>query len=679
MESIQNEITRKLRSEEIEVRLSALNALAVLPEGAIEHAVEALSDGEWRVRKAAVAILSEQADRSRIIQQLIDRLGREKNIGMRNAAVEVFIQIGAAAVAPLLVSLGRTDDDIRKLIVDTLGEIGDRRAAPTLMALLSDQNENVAASAVEALGKLKDPAAVEPLIRTLKKDNPLLVFSAMRALQQMGDARAIEPLIEVSQKNIYRRGGLEVLGAIGDLRALGTFLSALRSGPKGTRHAALKALGALESRQSEANRILIQDAVREIYDEGFYALLMETLHDSDLALQKVGIRVLGWVQEARSVSALFPFILSEVREEVVESLVAIGKKAVDPLLSLSAAEEEGIREVMAAVLGRVGTRKAVPLLSAFLRDGSGHVRQASAGALGKIKDPSAITALLPLLGDPYPNVQEAAVKALMEMKRDLPRRTILNFLRHDSYSFRSNALLILGQIGATEMLPLLGLLLRDSEKGVRKIAVEVLGSFNMPEMAEHLLLSLGDESSDVRLAALKILAQKEVRHIPDLVDYLHPLLHDESIWVRSAIPPILSRLEGEKGEELLSALLNDPIGVVKIAALSVLGARGGKRLLPSVLAETENPDLDIRKSAILALGRLGEASVVPRLERFLSDPNWTIRLAAVHAVGHFKEAASIHSLKELSESDADFMVREAAQAVLSQLTAGGGPAPVGRG
>jgi|GEM_PF-387826 len=678
MQPVQEEISKRLKSDDVEVRLSALNALVGLPDAAvIDYAIAALGDDQWRVRKMAIALLLEGVDRNRIIHRLIDQLRGEKNIGMRNAAVEVFVQLGQSAVEPLLFSLQRTDENIKKLIIDTLGEIKDRRAIPALIDLLSDPNENVSASAVEALGKLRASEALPSLLGILKRDSPLLVFSTIKALEQIGDVCAIEPLIDILSNNRYKRVGLEALGAIGDMRAAGPLIAALQSGTKSMQCSALKAVTQLESRQSGEDQKAIHRKVKEIYQESLYSLLLDAIQDADPSLRRAAILMLGWVAEARSIPVLIPLITGECREAVLAALIEIGKEHVESLLPEFSQQEDLVREVMATLSGKIGHPRLIPTLEALLRDRSGHVRQAAAAALEEIRDPATIPSLLPVLADVYPNVQERAVRALMAMKESLPRSTLLDYLRHHSSALRCNAAFLLGHLREEKAVASLVFLLNDPEPSVRKAAVDALGCFSSPEVTEHILLALGDEFADVRLAALKILAGRELHRFGDLVDYLQPLLHDESIWVRSAIPPIVAKIEGEKARTLLIKLLADRVGAVKIAALSVLGERQEKWALPLILAETNNPDPDVKKAAIMALGLLKEPSAIPLLQNALADLNWTIRVAAIRALAHLRDRSSMVRLQNVADTDADPMVRETARQVLSQLESESGPISVG--
>ncbi|MDC4226257.1 MAG: HEAT repeat domain-containing protein [Candidatus Manganitrophus sp.] len=335
MRSVQEDIAKRLTSPDVEVRLSALNALAGLPDASvIDPAITALGDSDWRVRKMAAAILLEGVDRNRIVHQLIDRLSGEKNIGMRNAAVEVFIQFGKTSVDPLLFSLRRTDDEVKKLIIDTLGEIKERKAVPPLVALLSDRNENIAASAVEALGKIGDPVSVPPLLEILTRENPLLVFSAVKALEQIGDSRAVEPLIGRSGEESVQTGrpgstrgdGRHAgLGGVDGGPSIGLEEHTLLR-PEGDRRIGIETIDDRSRRDSSSYE---GNLSRFVLPAPFSSMPFRM---PIRFLRRAAIRMYGWVAEARSVSILIPLINSECREEALSALVSIGKEHLEPLI-----------------------------------------------------------------------------------------------------------------------------------------------------------------------------------------------------------------------------------------------------------------------------------------------------------------------------------------------------------
>ncbi|MFY9270242.1 MAG: HEAT repeat domain-containing protein [Candidatus Manganitrophaceae bacterium] len=687
-------LASELKSNDVETRLSALRAAAGKDDSlTIELLLSALADSEWRVRKVAVEMLSLVPDRPRMVLQLIDRIDREKNIGMRNAAIEIFIRFGGESVDPTLSRLSGANDDIRKCLIDTLGEIRDLRVKPVLIAHLADRNENVAASAVEALGKLKDPEGVEPLLRMLSRESSFLVFSAIKALEQIGDSRAVEPLIPLLKSDLYRRAVVETLGVLGDLRGLSPLIELVRSGPKGLRaekmhrQAALKAIVALESKQGEADCLTVRDAIKGVRSDDLARFFLETLGSLDPSLKRAAIQVIGWIGAGEGekstlitheeVSALIPFVDGEYREEVIGALTEIGREAIGlgeigQLTGGLSIREDPIREGIAIVLGKIGDRRAVPALLSLLKDRNAAVRRAAVAALGQIRDCGTVHALLSTLMDGEPTVRENAVGVLLEMKESLPLPILLEFLRDESSFLRCHAAFLLGRMGSKEALPSLILLLKDPEEEVRKAAVEALDSFDDPESTRRLFSALGDERADVRRSALKVLARREMILQDEEAESLRPLIRDDDIWVRSAISLLLSRARGKKGLDLLLELLGDPIGAVKIAALSALSSyKKEKKVLSRILKEAGGPDPDVRQAAVSALGTLEDRSVVPFLRKFLSDPSWIVRREAIRALGRLHDFGSIPRLNALADSDPDRMVCEAAREVLSLFSAEG--------
>jgi len=93
---------------------------------------------------------------------------------------------GDGSGIPVLAEALERHDDVLlcRLIIETLGKLGDRRAVPVLLKHLSEvQNRR---EMVAALGALGDPAAVEPLIQNLTHDAYVPVrAAAARALAEI--------------------------------------------------------------------------------------------------------------------------------------------------------------------------------------------------------------------------------------------------------------------------------------------------------------------------------------------------------------------------------------------------------------------------------------------------------------------------------------------------------------
>ncbi|HLK46451.1 MAG TPA: HEAT repeat domain-containing protein, partial [Acidimicrobiales bacterium] len=62
--------------------------------------LRALGDADWRVRKEASNVAATVEPRGDVIAALMNALSEKENVGLRNAAVEALVEIGADAVAP---------------------------------------------------------------------------------------------------------------------------------------------------------------------------------------------------------------------------------------------------------------------------------------------------------------------------------------------------------------------------------------------------------------------------------------------------------------------------------------------------------------------------------------------------------------------------------------------------
>ena len=159
---------RKLESSDAEERREAAVDLGRSGGRAVPFLFRALADNDWRVRKTAVEALVGLAD-EQVINGLVQVLSCHDNAGARNSAIEALVHIGPDAVETLLRSLGSPDPDVRKFIVDILGDIRDTRSVPALIERFRDEDENVRVAAAEALGKIRDRRAVDALLGCLAR------------------------------------------------------------------------------------------------------------------------------------------------------------------------------------------------------------------------------------------------------------------------------------------------------------------------------------------------------------------------------------------------------------------------------------------------------------------------------------------------------------------------------
>lgn len=99
--------------------------------------------------------------------------------------------------------------DPKEEVARILGELGDTRAVPVLIATLKDDCHNnwdyqTKVSAAKALGQLKDEQATYPLIEALQNSEGEVRHMAVWALGEIGDLRAVDSLIDALRDSDYR-------------------------------------------------------------------------------------------------------------------------------------------------------------------------------------------------------------------------------------------------------------------------------------------------------------------------------------------------------------------------------------------------------------------------------------------------------------------------------------------
>lgn len=239
-----------------ETVINAAKALGDLgDERAVPSLIEALASTESGLVRAAAESLGKLGD-PRAVSPLSRLLEDSGNCSISETAVRTLGQFaGTCAVEHLIRALTHTYRDTRRAAAEALGETKDTRSVAPLIIALGDADRDVRHAAAESLAKLHDTSAVEPLIRLLGDQYRDVRRAAAAALECLGepvwknfvnenavdvtglaytgDARAIEALIWVLRREpeYYHdeeiKGAADILGQLGDARAVAPLISAL--------------------------------------------------------------------------------------------------------------------------------------------------------------------------------------------------------------------------------------------------------------------------------------------------------------------------------------------------------------------------------------------------------------------------------------------------------------------
>lgn len=220
----------------------ALGSVAVGPLGF------AFRNSGWVMRHPVIEGLGAIGDVG-AVDVLVEAL-RDSDHGVRRRAAQALVRIGTGAVDALIVTLKSHDWELRGQAAEVLGAIGDSRAVHSLVAALGDSDMGVRWCAIEALGKI-GPGAVEPLVSILGVSDNGVRWWAAAALEKVGGS-AVESLIGALGDGSWelRQQATEVLGAIGDRRAIKPLVVALgdhNSGVRGRAAVSLEKLGWIAS------------------------------------------------------------------------------------------------------------------------------------------------------------------------------------------------------------------------------------------------------------------------------------------------------------------------------------------------------------------------------------------------------------------------------------------------
>ena len=127
----------------------------------------------------------------------------DPNGGVPFSAMTALGQIKAQAAVPILMERVQRNHPAvwRSFYIKTLGEIGDHRALPVLIAALEHSGERIAKAACGALSSIGDPEAIESLRRRLNDPRWVVRFAACEALFQLKvtDDRLSAALEELAQ------------------------------------------------------------------------------------------------------------------------------------------------------------------------------------------------------------------------------------------------------------------------------------------------------------------------------------------------------------------------------------------------------------------------------------------------------------------------------------------------
>lgn len=626
----------------------------------------ALGDASWRVRKEAAEIFLALPGANTLAGEVIELLHSEDNAGLRNAAVEILVGIGQPAVSHLVDELQCRDHDVRKFVLDILGDIRDEGAIAAMITALADDDGNVRAAAAENLGKLRATEAVPALLDTLAGPDLLLRFTILESLGQIGVSVPMPRLLHLSQDRLLRKALVDCLGKVGGSTAVPFLVATLTDEMRNVREAAANALACIAKSETEES---VRRELAAMHGNPSAKALYELLDVHDPTLKKSVIRLVGLTGDAAVAPRLFTFLdQEELRQEAAKAIIALGPAAATTLMPLWDGAAERERAYLAYLFGEFGYRAALPQLLQALDADDDDLKRMAIHALGKLGGVGELHALLDALGSASVDVGAAAMQALCQIgdrHREAALASLAPLLEAEDAAVRMRAVEILGRFGGAAIDHYLGFALKDESSQVRRAAVRACEEHLHEGQLQSLMLVLTDEDVEVRRMTAEVLGRK------GFLQALRPLelaLQDDDLWVRAAAVRSLGRIGGAEVLPVVRRALTDPVGLVTIAAIETLYDLSPQQALADLVGLLEHPDEEVVNVVLQLLARSGDQAWIDTSgERLLNHRHWEVRVACARLLAEVRGAKSRSLLEARLLIEGEELVRQQLQELLLSL------------
>jgi HEAT repeat protein len=653
------ELESLLKDPDVEVRREALESLRGKTDDISANLLlNSMEDASWRIRNAASEILIEGYPVEKYVSGLIGMLYRDDNAGARNSAIDALIKLNKKATPFLVEAFSTPNRDVRKFIIDILGEFQDNRSMPLMLDALKDDDDNVRATAIEHIGKAGESSVVNTLIGIIENGDIWTAFPAVDALGRIGDRKAVPALIKALDKKTLRAPAIKSLSLIGDPDTL-KYVVPFVEDPSKTIHE--EALRSLERyyRKGVPEEMITGEIKRIIGDRALEALISHAWSNNP-EVRISSILILGLMKDERAYGPLLDISQEEnFSEDVKRAFVFIGRDMPESLLKLFETESLYQKRFICEVAGRIASPVYYSAFEKLLHDEDGHLRSIAAVALSKIGDRKAVDSIKRLLTDEYEDVQEAAVEALSYLGSWLSVNELMDLLHDQKPVLRKNAALLLGKIGAREAIHALGFALKDGNVDVRKACVEAFSLLKTEDSVNFLILALTDEEPFIRVSAAISLGRIGGKGV---FEALSLLLSDSDDSVRVAVSKAFGMLEDRRAVKPLIDLLSDKNGFVVTTTIESLSRIGGEEARSALVGMLSSGDMEVRRTAITALSSF--EGVEDKLLPFLRDDDWATRMSAVEVLGRKAGHVVRAELERLLDTEEDPIVRTAVEASL---------------
>ena len=206
----------------------------------------------------------------------------------------------------------------------------------------------------------------------------------------------------------------------------------------------------------------------------------------------------------------------------------------------------------------------------------------------------------------------------------------------------------------------------DDDEVSKAALIDVL-RVHKQDLSVHELLRRAYECETKEKAAIFKIIEEIIK--PDMVPDLIARMGGKDPVIKMHLMNLLARFDKPEITHALEMQLKDPNKMVRSAALSALGSRGGKINIDKVAAVLTDPDLDVQNKAVDVLIKANHPDTIKYLVNALKDESEYARRAAVEVLNEIGDVSSVKDLLAAIKDD-DWWVRSRAGDALAEI---GGP------
>jgi HEAT repeat protein len=421
------------------------------------------------------------------------------------------------AAAALELALKKTERPDRKNdLLRALGWLGQKESLPLLLANLSSDFTEAAQKALDDFG----PAAEAALLSLLSpEEDEAKVEVALSILQRRPGADALFPALGVLEHDspTVRRRAVELLGRLGDPRAVDYLMAHLGDGDAGVDSGAVDALTAIGRQHPDvvaslgarlvktvaaSDPLTRANSLQLLFETGaedFRARVSTASKDKDPVVRARAVALAARSRDL-SLAPIFEHALADenahVRQAAVAALSASSQARHRTAVAASLQDDDlWVRAAACRSLGAYGSEEFIPRLVEICRAGEPPERIAALEALGQIGGEKAWEGIAEAIEDPDGEIRQAALAAAAELRLPQADSEIERRASDPDWRLRATALEAMGKRKSLDRRPLLRKLLReDPDDLVARSALTALESLAQEEDISHLVQALSRES-----------------------------------------------------------------------------------------------------------------------------------------------------------------------------------------